>query len=70
MVMVDGVEVTLFEGDGLIVATQVLISISIITKTSITLITGRQRWILLGCRLFHTFDSSNFQCTTYIHPPS
>ena len=39
MVMVDGVQVTLFEGDGLLVATQVLISIVIISKTSITLVT-------------------------------
>ena len=66
MVMVDGVQVTLFEGDGLLVATQVLISIAIIGKTCITLITGRQRWILFVCRLFslfytfHPFDSFNF----------
>ena len=57
MVMVDGVEVTLFEGDGLVVATQVLVSIATISKTPITLVSGRQRWILLGCRLFSLFTS-------------
>ena len=57
MVMVDGVQVTLFDGDGLLVATQVLISIATISKTPITLVSGRQRWILLGCRLFSLFTS-------------
>ena len=75
MVMVDRVEVSLFEGDGLLVATQVsiitiiivlIISIilTLIATISLTLITGRQWWILLGCRLFPTFtyafDFSNF----------
>ena len=50
MVIVDGIQVTLLEGDGVLVATQVFIII-IIVNIFIQIIAGRQRGILLGCRL-------------------
>ena len=51
MVIVDGVQVTLLEGDGVVVATQVFINV-INVKIFIQIIAGRQWWILFGCRLF------------------
>ena len=60
MVIVDGVQVTLLEGDGLLVATQVFINI-INVKIFIQIIAGRQRGILLGCRLFTS--------STHLIPP-
>ena len=64
MVIVDGVHVTTFKGDGCLVATKVLYIIIIISAAAIVaaaaaaivnifnrIVAGGQRWILLGSRL-------------------
>ena len=61
MVIVDGVHVTTFKGDGCLVATKVLYIIIIISAAAAAaaaivnifnrIVAGGQRWILLGSRL-------------------
>ena len=58
MVIVDGVHVTTFKGDGCLVATKVLYIIIIISAAAAAIVNifnrivaGGQRWILLGSRL-------------------
>ena len=61
MVIVDGVHVTTFKGDGCLVATKVLSIIIIISAAAAAaaaivnifnrIVAGCQRWILLGSRL-------------------
>ena len=59
MVIVDGVHVTTFKGDGCLVATKVLYIIIIISAAAAAaivnifnrIVAGCQRWILLGSRL-------------------